>query len=310
MTLRDRINNALRSASGVEIVRAGTVDALRRDAQQARKRAAKARARNDALRDKVREARKEARAQRSKHDKLLKYVRRQVWAIPPDYHPDMRWIWPKVQDRTMVDHMKLNYFLDAVRYVSSAGLEGDIVECGVWRGGAMLGCALTLDSLGDHSRELYLYDTYEGMPEPTERDVHLWHGRTATHELEKRTNNKAPIWEPGLIEDVQAAFDESSYPREKLHFVKGKVEETIPATAPEKIAILRLDTDWYESTRHELEHLYPRLVPGGILIIDDYGSWQGSRDATDEYFAEHPEPIFLVRTSKGRAGVKPGLAHG
>src|SRR4051794_7602227 len=307
MRLPERTNGALRRTLRIEVVRARTIDELRQRAGRADKRAAKARARNKVLQERLRDARKQARSHRVKHDKLLKYVKRQIWDLPPDYHPDMRSIWPRVRHRTMLDHMKLNYLLDAVRYVSTSGIEGDIVECGVWRGGAMLGCALTLDNLGDHGRDLYLYDTYEGMPEPTERDVHLWHGRTAVQELEKRTNKSAPIWEPGLIEDVQSAFDETDYPREKLHFIKGKVEETIPSTAPERIAVLRLDTDWYESTRHELEHLYPRLVPGGILIIDDYGSWQGSRDATAEYFSEPPEPIFMVRTSKGRAGVRPGL---
>jgi hypothetical protein len=293
MGIADMVNRSLRRAAGVELVRTDTLEEIKK--------------RGETARENARLARERAKENKAKHDKLYRYAKRQYWDIPPDYHPDMQWIWPKVKDRTMVGHEKVNYFCDAVRYINRAGIEGDIVECGVWRGGAMLACALTLHQLGDHSRDLYLYDTFEGMSEPTERDVHIWHGRTAEHEMENQTNRTAPIWEPGLIEDVRAGFDEADYPEDKLHFVKGKVEDTIPQTAPEKIAILRLDTDWYESTRHELEHLYPRLAPGGILIIDDYGSWQGSRDAADEYLASCDEPVFLVRTGKGRAAVKPGL---
>ena len=88
---------------------------------------------------------------------------------------------------------------------------------------------------------------------------------------------------------------QSGYPSEKLHFVRGPVEETIPDCVPEQIALLRLDTDWYESTKHELLHLFPRLQPGGVLIVDDYGHWQGAQRAVDEYFGtEHP-PLFLSR---------------
>ncbi len=96
------------------------------------------------------------------------------------------------------------------------------------------------------------------------------------------------------------------YPANRLHYVRGKVEETVPAQAPQQIALLRLDTDWYESTRHELKHLYPRLSSGGVLIVDDYGHWKGSRQATDEFIAETPEFGLLTRIDyTGRLSVKP-----
>ena len=246
-----------------------------------------------------------AEAAVAEQEKLRRAARRRR-AIPADFHPDMREIWPAVKPRTMVGLEKLNFFCDAARYVSTVGLEGAIVECGVWRGGAMLGCAMVLDSLGDHSRDLYLFDTYAGMSEPTEKDVHLWHGRTAEEFLEAKANPGAPIWEVGQIEDVRAAFDETTYPKDRLHFIKGKVEDTIPGEAPQQICILRLDTDWYESTKHELVHLYDRLVPGGVLIIDDYGSWAGSKEATDEFFAELSAPPMLTRVGRGRNAIKPG----
>ena len=91
----------------------------------------------------------------------------------------------------------------------------------------------------------------------------------------------------------------------RVEFVQGRVENTLPAAAPPEIALLRLDTDWYESTRHELEHLYPRLVDGGVLIVDDYGYWQGARQAVDEYFGETGEAILLNRIDDtGRIAVK------
>ena len=86
-----------------------------------------------------------------------------------------------------------------------------------------------------------------------------------------------------------------NYPAHKIHFIKGKVEDTIPEQSPEKIALLRLDTDWYESTKHELIHLFPRLAIGGVIIIDDYGHWQGARKAVDEYLAEHQIALMLHR---------------
>ena len=86
-----------------------------------------------------------------------------------------------------------------------------------------------------------------------------------------------------------------SFSNERIHFVEGKVEDTIPATLPKRVALLRLDTDWYESTRHELCHLYPLLSRHGILVIDDYGHWQGARQAVDEYFAAQGQPVYLHR---------------
>jgi hypothetical protein len=104
---------------------------------------------------------------------------------------------------------------------------------------------------------------------------------------------------------VQRAVRSTGYDPGKIHLIKGKVEDTVPGAAPTKIALLRLDTDWYESTRHELEHLFPRLSPGGVIIIDDYGHWQGARRATDEFLAQHNIPLLLNRIDyTARIGVK------
>ena len=194
---------------------------------------------------------------------------------------------------TMTSLERRASLLGAVEHIVRHGISGDIVECGVWRGGSMAIVASALMARGDTSRQLHLYDTFEGMSAPTEKD---WSGdgESAQDQLD-RTPRGEGVWCEASLEDVQNTLWATNYPRENIHFVKGKVEDTIPTHAPSEIAILRLDTDWYESTRHELMHLYPRLSRHGVLIIDDYGHWQGAREAVDEYFAQSAEPVFLHR---------------
>ena len=113
-------------------------------------------------------------------------------------------------------------------------------------------------------------------------------------------------WCVASVESVRKNIVSTGYPESKIHLVKGKVEESVPLHAPERIALLRLDTDWYESTKHEMTHLYPRLVPNGVLIIDDYGHWQGAREAVDEYFAGQKfKPLLNRLDYTGRLIIKP-----
>ena len=212
-----------------------------------------------------------------------------------------------VRPYTRTSPERIHALVEAVKYVSRNQIPGAIVECGVWRGGSMMAAAKTLKAIGDTSRELYLYDTYEGMSPPTEADV-SHDGRSAKDQLDEGLppGDDRSIWCYAPIEGVQQALELTGYPKERMHFVQGKVEETIPRIAPENIALLRLDTDWYESTKHELEQLYPRLARGGVLIIDDYGHWKGSRQATDEYIAANPNFGLLNRVDyTGRLVVKP-----
>ena len=183
----------------------------------------------------------------------------------------------------------------ATRYIVGARVPGAIVECGVWRGGSSMLAAMTLARCGDTSRALWLYDTYEGMSEPSEHDRD-WRGISATELLKRGENNKeTSVWCYSSLEEVSANMKRTSYPSERTRFVKGKVEERIPAEAPDQIALLRLDTDFYESTYHELQHLFPRLADGAVLIIDDYGHWEGARKATDQFLAEIRRPLLLQR---------------
>ena len=171
----------------------------------------------------------------------------------------------------------------------------------------MLAVARTLLDLGKNDVDLYLFDTFEGMPEPTEKDV-LRSGESAAELLAREPmEGESTLFARASLNRVEAAMRSVPYPTSRTHSIKGKVEETIPDHAPNEIALLRLDTDWYASTKHELTHLYPRLSRGGVLIVDDYGWWRGAGEATDEYFREHRPAPFLVRIDgEGRrVAVKP-----
>jgi O-methyltransferase len=224
--------------------------------------------------------------------------------FPPDFSDHDIAEHQAVAERTMTSPERTYALRNAVRYVHRTRRPGAIVECGVWKGGSMMSVARTLLELGAGDRELYLFDTFEGMSEPTDKDK-MYTGQDAAMLLEGRDKEER-LWAYASLEDVRRAVLGVGYDAERIHFVKGKVEDTLPDAAPEQIALLRLDTDWYESTLHELVHLYPRLVPGGVLIIDDYGHWQGARQAVDEYMAEHEMPLLLNRVDyTARIAVKP-----
>jgi hypothetical protein len=207
---------------------------------------------------------------------------------------------------TMVDWRRLYSLYQAVRHVIEHDLPGDLVECGVWRGGAAMMMALTTKARVGSHRDIYLYDTYAGMTEPTPEDVRPdgLHAGGKWRQLQRRTHND---WCYAPLDVVQQNMRKTGYDQRKLHFVKGPVEKTIPGTAPERIAVLRLDTDFYASTLHELEHLYPRLVPGGVIIFDDYNHWMGQRQATEEYFRAIGEEIELKAVTTSAIGVKSGI---
>jgi O-methyltransferase len=224
-------------------------------------------------------------------------------AMPRDYDAEAVRTIAAVQPWTMTSPEKLNALILAVRHVVKHQIPGDIVECGVWRGGSMQATARTLLEAGDTSRELYLFDTFEGMPPPTEED--LRHDGKSAADLLAGNARTSGVWAVASLADVQDGMAQVAYPQDRIHFVPGMVEDTVPDQAPEQIAVLRLDTDWYASTKHELEMLYPRLVSGGILLIDDYGWWQGSRKAVDEYLEQTGEQLLLLRMAEGRIAVKP-----
>jgi O-methyltransferase len=224
---------------------------------------------------------------------------------PPDFTPFHLSILKAVKPYTMTSPERIYALIEGVQYITRRGIKGSIVECGVWRGGSTMAVALTLLNLSRADRDLYLFDTFAGMPKPGKVDVD--YGNTSAMNVfkENQLGPDSSDYCLASLADVRVAMATTNYPQHLIHFQQGKVEDTIPSHAPDKIALLRLDTDWYESTRHELEHLFPRLSPGGILIIDDYGHWQGARKATDEYIDQHAPSLFLIRIDyTGRIAVK------
>ena len=221
----------------------------------------------------------------------------------PDFERNEIDTYLSVREFTMTPPESIYSLCKAVEYIASNRIPGAIVECGVWRGGSMMAVARTLLQLGEKDYHMYLFDTFEGMTKPTDKDL-MYNGARAADMLALSRRDEQ-IWGYSPLEEVQKAVYGVGYDKDKIHFVKGKVEDTIPSEAPETIALLRLDTDWYTSTRHELTHLFPRLTAGGVLIIDDYGHWLGVRQATDEYIRESKAKLLLNRINYSlRIGVK------
>lgn len=223
--------------------------------------------------------------------------------VPLDVSEADRSIIESVKPFSLTSNERLISLVSAVRFVVQNNINGAIAECGVWKGGSMMAAARTLIDEGDTTRELYLYDTFEGMSEPTDVDM-SFDGVPAETQLAKTPEGEG-VWCYSSLDEVQANIASTGYPMYKVHFIKGKVEDTIPANNPPPMAIFRLDTDWYESTKHELEHLFPLLVHGGFLIIDDYGHWEGAKKAVDEFLESSPEKYFLHRIDNtGRLLIK------
>jgi O-methyltransferase len=219
----------------------------------------------------------------------------------PDFENDHIDIFKKVESYTQTSPERIFSLIEAVKYITQNQIEGGIVECGVWKGGSIMAVLETLLNLSSQDREIYLFDTFEGMSEPTDIDVDFTGNKAENMMIEEN----GEILNRVTLGDVQKTISNVGYDQRRIHYVKGKVEDTLPAHAPEKISLLRLDTDWYESTYHELVHLFPRLSFGGIIIIDDYGHFEGARKATDEYISEKKVPLLLNRIDyTGRIAVK------
>ena len=210
-----------------------------------------------------------------------------------------------VQPYTMTSPDRIHALCSAVRYVEQARIEGAVVECGVWRGGSMMAVARTLINCGRTDRTLYLFDTFEGMTKPGPLDISL-NGDSAEALLKRSARTEEDtLWCYAPMKRVVESLSLTKYPKSHIQLIPGPVEQTLTESAPKQIALLRLDTDWYASTKHELEVLFPKLCPGGVLIIDDYGHWQGARRAVDEYLQQHQIMMELHAIDyTGRIGVK------
>jgi hypothetical protein len=186
---------------------------------------------------------------------------------------------------SMSGHQRMYLLSQAILNAKEKRLEGDFVECGVWKGGNILLYKLLNDFYG-LNKTIFAYDTFEGMTTPEDIDID-YKGNSSKKELlrNKKSEDIINIHCYSTIDSVKKNILKHSK-LENINFIIGAVEKSLllEKNLPKKISVLRLDTDWYASTKIELEILYPRLVQGGVLIIDDYGYWQGAKKAVDEYF--------------------------
>jgi hypothetical protein len=213
---------------------------------------------------------------------------------------------------TLVSWERLLATLMSCKYILDNNLDGDFVECGVWRGGNSI-IAKGIFEMYHSNKKVYMYDTFQGMTTPTEEDVELRNGGvTAKQLLAKdkldKTKNWTPkgnVWAYASIDDVKSNFTRFGLSLDNVEFVQGDVVQTLEKTIPGKISVLRIDTDWYESTKKEMEVLYKQIVTNGVFMVDDYGHWGGSKKAVDEYFEENGRRPFLQYIDyTGRLGIK------
>ena len=222
-------------------------------------------------------------------------------SFPKDMGDEFLEIFEQCKFYTMTSRERMYALYQAIKYVVNSKIPGDFVECGVWKGGSSMLIAYFLLKLGEEKRKIYLYDTFTGMSEPTEKDKLISTAIPAIDILKE--DNGVLAFAP--LDEVKRNMLFTDYPEENIIFVKGKVEDTIPGTLPSCVSLLRLDTDWYESTYHELRYLFPLLSDKGVIIIDDYGYWAGAKEAADKYFHENKIPILLNRIDyTGRLGIK------
>ena len=236
--------------------------------------------------------------------RLRKYADRYLNRSDLEKDKEFQDLYSKVGTRkskyTLTSMERCYSLYKAIQYITKGDILGDIVECGVWRGGSAMLAALTLIKNQQTHRKIYLYDTYEGMPEPTDKDIDI-HG-VPYRLLWKKEKEFLSV----SLDEVKKNIFSTGYPKENIIFVKGMVQDTIPNTVPKQIALLRLDTDLYESTYHELFHLYPKTTSQGVIIIDDYGHFQGSQEATEKYLSQNPQKVLLHRIDYScRVWIKP-----
>jgi predicted O-methyltransferase YrrM len=227
---------------------------------------------------------------------------------PVESTEEERHILGRCEPFTMTSKERLWATMTATKYILKNRIPGALVECGVWRGGSSMAMLEVVRSEGASDRELFLFDTFAGMTQPTDIDRNL-SGEPAQDQLDQASRQEGGnIWCIADISDVRNNLHSTGYPSERMYFIKGDVADTlrVETNLPTEIALLRLDTDWYESTKAELEILFPRLVRGGVCLIDDYGHWQGARKAVDDYLEEQQIfPLIHVTDYTGRAFIKP-----
>ena len=204
---------------------------------------------------------------------------------------------------TMGSKVNLAATILAARYVCQNEIKGDFVECGVWRGGHGIAAALTF-KLYNRKNRVICFDTFLGMTKPTDVDISNHNNLKAITKFTASSKGDHNEWCFASYEDVQANFLQAGVSKDDFELIKGDVAETLPKFKLDAISFLRLDTDWYESTKIELKYLWPLLTVNGVLVVDDYGHWQGSKKAVDEFFQSTPTILFHALDYTSRSGIK------
>ena len=221
-------------------------------------------------------------------------IRNSAQKLPIETSADDAALISSLRPYTMTSAERLWSLINAVRYVVDEGLSGDFAECGVWRGGSVMAMAKQLNALGIEDRRIWLYDTFAGMTTPSDFDVEAGTGASASQLLPGTdVGDGNNVWAHATRGDVEANLATTGYPATNFVYIQGDVAKTLLTSVPDSLSLLRLDTDWYESTKLSLEILYPRLVVGGVCILDDYGHWLGARKAVDDYFAAAGHRPFM-----------------
>jgi O-methyltransferase len=190
-----------------------------------------------------------------------------------------------------------------VAHIDRQAVDGAIVECGIWHGGAVALAAIAHLKHGGGVRDFHLFDSFEGIPEPVAgidgaralSDVH-GHSKPSTGGELVVAWDYAELGGPGSVDGVLNLLTDVGYDLDRVHVHKGWFQATVPEAAVRigPIALLRLDGDWYESTKVCLKHLYEHVAPGGFVVIDDYGAYDGCRKAVDEFLDRQPTRPSLI----------------
>lgn len=213
-----------------------------------------------------------------------------------------------VSPYTMTSKIRIETLYNALEKIRLNNILGDLIEVGVWKGGNILGIIEYLNYYSMTDRSVWLYDTFAGMTKPSEKDCtnefnkECSMNKDDTLSFWERHNNKnVNNWCYCSLDDVKKTLSKSNFPNNNIKYIVGDVCVTLKdkTNIPEKISLLRLDTDWYESTKIELEYMYPKLSNGGVLIVDDYGYWNGSKKAVDEYFENKNIIINKLKNDDG-----------
>jgi O-methyltransferase len=209
----------------------------------------------------------------------------------------------RVLPNTMVSAPRLMNAFDTAVSVEREELEGSIVECGVWAGGAIGLMADVSKRHGNRHRMFHLFDSFEGLPQPSVFDADVLGAFTDEHpELEPDSGQDSTslvaigACEAPLEEVHTLFFDVLRIDRRQVVIHKGWFQDTVPTAAESvgPIALLRIDGDWYESTKTCLDYLYDQVIDGGFVIIDDYGTFVGCAKAVDEFLESRGVEVDLV----------------